>query len=123
MKIKIAETTIASKDVKAQTRFYQTLLGEKAEIIDSEFFFQVKDPVSGHQICLVPHNGDPKWDAPWLTFYTDDLNAAIAHLKSTLTVTQIENFGDQHPNGEPKTGVCFIDPEGHLMMLLYDDEL
>lgn len=122
MKIQICETTIATKNVETLKDFYCSLLGDDADVQHLEFFYKIKDKNSGSILCIVPHNGESKWDAPWVTFLTDDLKGAIAQLKVSRA-SDIENFGAEAENGDPITGVCFKDPDDRLMMLLYDDEL
>ena len=124
MKIQLNETIIATKDVEKTKEFYERLLQGKAEVEHHEFFYTLLDRRAGGQLSFVPHNGDPKWDSPWLSISTDNLNMAIAYLKSIgVDESTIEHFGETNDDGSPLTGVTFRDPDGRLLMLLYDDQI
>ena len=121
MKIELAQTTIATKDVQGLTAFYRGLLGESADEEDHDFYAVFTSKSGVGSVAVVPHSGDPKWDHPWLTLGTDDLPAAIAHLKS-MGVDSIENSGPTDENGEPAACITFRDPEGRLIMMALLDE-
>lgn len=116
MQIKIAQMTIASPEPKALKEFYARALQSSAKEEDHEFYWTFTDKNEGGCLAVVPHNGDSKWDKPWLTLATDDLAAAIEHFKS-VGATDIQNSGPTNENGEPIACVTLRDPEGRLIML------
>lgn len=121
MKIEIAQFTFATPKVQDMKEFFSGVLKDSADLDDHEFYFTFQDKGRGGSVAVVPHNGDEKWDKPWLTLATDDLPAAIAHLKS-LGVTDLENSGPTDENGDPIACVTFRDPEGRLIMLALSDD-
>jgi catechol 2,3-dioxygenase-like lactoylglutathione lyase family enzyme len=124
MKIWLNETTIATQNVKRLADFYSGLLGEKGELEHRDFFYTIKDLESQGQLSMVPHNGDKKWDQPWVSLSTDDLPNAIIHLKELgVSDDHIESFGPVDENDNPVHGVCFRDPDGRLMMMMSESSL
>ena len=124
MKIQLTETIIATEDVEATKEFYRKLFLDAPQVELHDFFYTLKDNRTGSQVSFVPHNGEPKWDSPWLSISTDDLGAAISHLLDIgVEEKSIEHFGESNPDGSPMTGVTFRDPDGRLLMLLQDKEL
>jgi hypothetical protein len=120
MKIEIAEITIATKDVPGLKTFFAGLLGEGCEVADHDFFFKLTDQAKEGCISVVPHNGDTKWDKPWITFATDDMAGALSHLEA-IGATDVQNSGPTDDDGNPIACVTFRDPEGRLMMLATSD--
>ena len=120
MKIQIAQFTFATKNVNTLKDFYSAALGSSAELEDHEYFYTFDDKEKGGCIAVVPHNGDEMWDKPWLTLATDDLPAAIEHMKS-VGATDIENSGPTDDEGNPIACVTLRDPEGRLIMLAISD--
>lgn len=124
MKIQLNETIIASADVVKTKEFYEKLFQGETRFDFHDFFYTMYDKRSTSQLSVVPHNGDPKWDSPWLSVVTDNLGEAIAHILDIgVDEKSIEHFGETNPDGSPMTGVTFRDPDGRLLMLLYDDKI
>ena len=116
MKIVLAQFTIATPDVSGVKTFWADVLGDSVNVGDHQFFYTLDDKEEGTSLAIVPHNGDEKWDKPWITLATDDFPAALAHLKS-LGITEIENSGPTDDEGNPIACVLFRDPENRLIML------
>lgn len=116
MKIKIAQFVFATPEVKTMKDFYSKTLGSSADVEDHSYFFSFEDKDGGGSIAVVPHNGESKWDQPWLTLATDDLTAAIKHMKAA-GATDIQNSGPTDDDGQPVACVTMRDPEGRLIML------
>jgi predicted enzyme related to lactoylglutathione lyase len=115
MQIGIADFTLATQDVLRLKAFYAALL-DGCPVEDHTYFFKIEDTGSKPMIATVPHNGDPKWDHPWVTFKTDDLASAIERLEA-IGATDIQNSGPTNDAGEPIACVTFRDPDDRLMML------
>lgn len=123
MRINICETTIATDNVKELKNFYSNLLGDESKFEDHDFYCTVKDKKTSGQISLVPHNGDKRWAQPWLSLRTDDLAAAIEHIKTSgVAESDIEIFGATDESGEPVEGVTFKDPDGRIVMMMSSPE-
>lgn len=116
MRIWIEEYTMATQKVAELKAFYERLLGESVEVEDHEFFFKLRDAKNQGCLAIVPHNGDEKWDRPWVILGTDDLPAALQHLEA-IGATQVENSGPTDDEGNPIACVTFRDPEGRLLMM------
>lgn len=116
MRIWIEEFTMATKKVADLKSFYERLLDESVDVEDHEFFWKLRDKENKGCLGVVPHNGDPKWDQPWLILGTDDMPGALAYLKE-LGVTDLENSGPTDDDGNPIACVTFRDPEGRLIMM------
>ena len=123
MKIQICETTISTKNIDKIKDFYSDVLGQNAGVEHLGFFYKVKDKQSLGTVCIVPHNGESKWNEPWITFSTDDLPKAIEHIRTTgIDATKIETFGAADEAGNPVNGITFRDPDGRLVMLIGNAE-
>lgn len=120
MEIRIAQFTFATREVTPLADFLSGLLGGTAEVVDHGFFTTLTDRADGGEVAVVPHDGNTRWDRPWLTLATDDLPAALAHL-ARLGVTDVENSGPTDDEGNPIACVTFRDPEGRLIMLAASD--
>lgn len=116
MRIWIEEYTMATKTVAELRDFYGKVLGESAAVEDHEFFYKLRDKENRGCLAVVPHNGDAKWDSPWVILGTDDLPAAITYLKE-MGVDSIENSGPTDDDGNPVACITFRDPEGRLIMM------
>lgn len=116
MRISIAEITLASPEMTTVRDFFAGVLGASADLEDHDYFYKLRDVGNEGCIAVVPHNGDPKWDRPWITLSTDDMPAALKHLRA-LGVTDIENSGPTDDDGNPIACVTFRDPEDRLIML------
>jgi catechol 2,3-dioxygenase-like lactoylglutathione lyase family enzyme len=118
MAISIDEVTIATKDIDQLKNFYARLI-DKSDIKHNEFFYTIKDQATHAQVSIVPHNGDQKWNEPWLTLTTDDLPSAMDRLVTAgVQPEHIEKFSASNSEGLPVHGVCFRDPDGRLVMML-----
>ncbi|MGZ3695988.1 MAG: VOC family protein [Bdellovibrionota bacterium] len=118
MAIHINEITIASKNIDQLKNFYSHLLDD-SDVKHHDFFYTIKDQSTSAQVSIVPHNGDKKWNAPWMTLSTDDMSSAIERIKTAgVKSEQIEEFSAPDAEGKPIKGVCFQDPDGRLVMMI-----
>jgi predicted enzyme related to lactoylglutathione lyase len=118
MAIRIDEVTIASKNIDRLKNFYSDLIDE-SDVRHHDFFYTLKDKSTEARVSIVPHNGQAKWNEPWITLSTDDLTAAIQKVKSVgITADKLEEFSAPDVNGNPTRGICFQDPDGRLVMMI-----